>query len=144
MKSRLISGMFEELQLKEATGELNDALVLQLRQIYNLSLPEIQVFETVQLQYDEVMDEDLNEVESFNMQDDCEAEYLIEDEQIHEVTAEISTHDIMEDASVLEEDIVELESEDNFIFAEIADNSDIEEYDNEAEEESEDLAQYFE
>lgn len=60
--------MFEELDQKESSGELNDDYVLQLRQIFNLPLPEIAVY--VSTNDDEALVEDFADIENFKMDDD--------------------------------------------------------------------------
>lgn len=72
--------MFEDLDEKETAGEISDDYVLQLRQIFNLQLPEIEIIEKIN-------EEDFAEIENFKIEDDSVDDvltYMLSEDQSEE------------------------------------------------------------
>lgn len=72
--------MFEDLDEKETAGEISDDYVLQLRQIFNLQLPEIEIIEKIN-------EEDFAEIENFKIEDDSVDDaftYMLSEDQREE------------------------------------------------------------
>lgn len=73
----MMAGMFEEIQ---KTDEKTDDFLLQIRQNYNLTLPEIEIIETT---FDEASD-DYTEIVDFRLEDENEIEQFAVSESRHE------------------------------------------------------------
>lgn len=72
--------MFDDLDEKETAGEISDDYVLQLRQIFNLQLPEIEIIEKIN-------EEDFAEIENFKIEDDSVDDvltYMLSEDQSEE------------------------------------------------------------
>lgn len=98
--------MFEELDQKESSGEINDDYVLQLRQIFNLPLPDIAVY--VSTNDDEALVEDFADIENFKIDDDSiqdDETFVMSEEQL----------DQSEEQQELESERDELKEEQNEI-----------------------------
>lgn len=93
--------MFEELEQKESTDELNDKYLLQLREIFNLPIPEMLFLDVVNDDEEDVLVEDFCDIENFKIEEDSLHEEILCYDQLEESveTMETSAIEIMEKES---------------------------------------------
>lgn len=132
--------MFEELDQKESSGEINDDYVLQLRQIFNLPLPEIAVYVPND---DEALVEDFADIENFKIEDDStevDEAYVMSDEQFDRSGGQQEPESERDEMKDEQNEIMEICDDGEFIYQYVED----EEENSEAkDQESDEISKHF-
>lgn len=137
LKARKVKDFFEELELAEDRGDTSINFLMNLRETFDLPLPDIEFIE----ESERDLIADMNEIESFNIEEEEEiaesvqdesAEYLIETETIEpEIKEPMECEDSFQEAKTsqksiresLDEVLVHFE-DDGLIFQEVTVDND--------------------